>query len=826
MPFIEIYGARQHNLNIDVLKIPRDQLVVMTGVSGSGKSSLAFDTIYAEGQRRYIESLSAYARQFLNQNDKPNVEKITGLSPSIAIDQKSTGHNPRSTVGTLTEIYDYLRLLYARIGQPHCPQCQQPIHAAHALDIVRFVQTQLPPQSKFILLAPAGTLTGKQLVQHMRYCMGLGFIRVRIDGHLHHLQTEFNAKARQRYRVDIVIDRLVASANMGSRLHESIALALRTGKGTLIISPEHGDDIPFSEHLACNTCNIPFPIIEPRHFSFNNPLGACEACNGLGHEPTAHAENTSTPCPACAGSRLNTHARHVWLQQLAISDLCAQSIPTALQSLENIIQHASPSAQTIAAPIVRELRERLQFLISVGLSYLSLDRPANTLSGGESQRIRLATQIGSALQGVIYVLDEPSIGLHQRDNHRLLQTLFRLRDLGNSVIVVEHDEDTMRAADWIIDVGPRAGIHGGKIIASGPFQEIIKHPESLTAAYLTRKRRVEVPKKRRPIHPERAIVIEKAQAHNLQTLNVTIPTGVFVCVTGVSGSGKSTLIHDTLAHYLRTQTLFHCQAIHYKGPQYQLLEIDQSPIGRTPRSNPATYTQVFNPIRELFALIPESRARGYTASRFSFNVKGGRCEACQGDGVKRVEMHFLADVFVTCAFCQGLRYQEDVLEILFKGKNIAEVLSMTVAEAAEFFSAQPLIARKLKLLNEVGLDYLQLGQASNTLSGGEAQRIKLARELSRRSTHDTLYILDEPTTGLHFDDVAKLLNVLHRLVDQGSSVVVIEHNLDVIKTADHIIDLGPDGGTDGGNIIATGTPEAIAQHPLSYTGKYLQPLLT
>jgi len=933
--FIKVKGARQHNLkNVDLV-IPRDQLVVFTGLSGSGKSSLAFDTIYAEGQRRYVESLSAYARQFLGQMEKPDVDYIEGLSPAISIDQKTTSHNPRSTVGTVTEVYDYLRLLYARIGKPHCPECQQPITQQTVEQIVDQV-LKFSLGTKFLVLAPVVRQRKGEYDKLFEDLRREGFARVRIDGETKELSETISLEKYKQHTIEVIVDRLVLKEGIGQRLADSIELALKLAKGLVEISILDGAEYLFSEKFACVDCGFSFEELTPRMFSFNSPFGACPDCVGLGFkmevdpelvidqerslngggikawsqdqdswslqylrsvaqrykidpdqplkkatkeqleillygtkgekielsytgpnrefkhsasfEGVAHnlerryRETQSEfmrreiekymsikPCVACGGARLKKEILSVYLGGLNISQLTTKSILEAKKFLEQI--ELSERDQTIARLVIKEINERLNFLINVGLDYLSLERGAGTLSGGEAQRIRLATQIGSSLVGVLYILDEPSIGLHQRDNRRLIDTLKGLRDLGNTVVVVEHDEEMIREADYVVDIGPGAGIHGGEVVAVGELSQILVEPRSITGQYLSGKKEISLPEKRRERNGK-FLEIVGASEHNLKEIDVQIPLGLMVCITGVSGSGKSTLINDILypvaATRLNKATTLQAgtyQAI--SGLEYldKVVEIDQSPIGRTPRSNPATYTGVFDPIRELFAETPEAKLRGYALGRFSFNVKGGRCEACTGDGIIKIEMHFLPDVYVPCEVCKGKRYNRETLEVKYKGKTISDILAMTVEEGLEFFYQIPKIKRKLQTLYDVGLNYIKLGQPATTLSGGEAQRVKLASELSRRSTGKTLYILDEPTTGLHFADVHKLLEVLQRLVEAGDSVVIIEHNLDVIKTADYLIDLGPEGGARGGQIIACGTPEEVAANLASYTGQFLKPLL-
>ncbi|MDD2769198.1 MAG: excinuclease ABC subunit UvrA [Methylococcus sp.] len=938
MDVISIRGARTHNLkNID-LDLPRDKLIVITGLSGSGKSSLAFDTIYAEGQRRYVESLSAYARQFLSMMEKPDVDHIEGLSPAISIEQKSTSHNPRSTVGTITEIYDYLRLLFARAGIPRCPEHGVSLEAQTISQMVDHILAQ-PEGSRWMLLAPVVSERKGEHVQVLEELKGRGFIRARIDGAVYELDEPPKLDLRKKHSIEVIVDRFKVRADLALRMAESFETALKLAEGIAIAASmdDEAQEIVYSDKYACPHCGYSLSELEPRIFSFNNPRGACPECDGLGvkqyfdpglivHNPelslaggavrgwdrrnayyygmiqslaehygfdpeepfsslplhvrevilhgsgnevipfkvlspkgTAlvqrytfegvipvmerrYRETDSTlvreelakylsskPCPDCEGTRLNRGARHVFIGDTNLPGLTHLPVRRVLEFFDGL--ELSGRRGEVAAKIVKEISARLRFLINVGLDYLSLDRSADTLSGGEAQRIRLASQVGAGLVGVMYVLDEPSIGLHQRDNQRLLDTLIRLRDIGNTVIVVEHDEDAIRLADHVVDIGPGAGVHGGQVIAQGTPEDVMAAPESLTGQYLSGQRRIAVPAERNPPDAERRLTVRGAGANNLKSLDVSIPVGLLVCVTGVSGSGKSTLVNDTLypaaARELNGASLTPAACTGIEGLEHfdKVVDIDQSPIGRTPRSNPATYTGLFTPIRELFAATPEARSRGYTPGRFSFNVKGGRCEACAGDGVIKVEMHFLPDVFVHCDVCKGQRYNRETLEIRFKGKTIHEVLAMTVEEAAAFFSAIPAVARKLQMLMEVGLSYVTLGQNAVTLSGGEAQRVKLARELSRRDTGKTLYILDEPTTGLHFHDIQQLLNVLHELRDRGNTVIVIEHNLDVIKTADWIIDLGPEGGEGGGRLIAEGTPEQVAANPDSHTGRFLAPLL-
>ena len=931
---IRVQGARVHNLKNISLDIPRDKLVVITGVSGSGKSSLAFDTLYAEGQRRYVESLSAYARQFLGMMERPDVDAIEGLSPAISIEQKTTSRNPRSTVGTITEVYDYLRLLFARIGQPYCHGCGQPITSQPASVIIDQLE-QLEEGTKLQLLAPIARGRKGEFRKELEQAGKDGFVRVRIDGEIMALEDAPALQKNIKHNIELVVDRLVIRDGIRTRLADSVETALRYGEG-LMIALAGTEEQVFSERFACADCGISYPEIEPRLFSFNSPAGACPSCDGLGSKtvfdpalvvPDAelsiaggaiapwagretfmyrqtleavaafvdadmdmpfrdlseaarkvflygsgrkkirfayetpgqnriverpfegvipnlerrYRETTSDDvrealsgfintiaCPACAGSRLCRAARHVRIDNLSLPEFTAMPLRES-QAWVNALK-LSDQQQAIAEKVLEEISARIGFMIEVGLDYLSLERTAGTLSGGEAQRIRLATQIGSALVGVLYILDEPSIGLHQRDNDRLLATLRRLRDLGNSVIVVEHDEDAIRSADWVIDMGPAAGAHGGEVVAQGRLEDIL-NAKTLTSDYLSGRKQVRIPKRRKVLKKHAMIGVEGASEHNLKQVSVLFPLSRFSCVTGVSGSGKSTLTNDTLfkalarAKGLKTDRMgAHTKLI---GADLidKIIDIDQSPIGRTPRSNPATYTGIFTPIREFFAQVPESRARGYKPGRFSFNVKGGRCEACQGDGIIKVEMHFLPDVYVHCESCQGKRYNRETLDIRYKGKTIDDVLHMTVDEALDFFTAIPPLKNRLITLQQVGLGYIQLGQSATTLSGGEAQRIKLSKELARRATGDTLYILDEPTTGLHFHDVAKLLDVLHALVDRGNTVIVIEHNLDVIKTADWIVDLGPEGGDKGGEIVIAGTPEKVAECAASHTGFYLKGVL-
>ncbi|HGS4620055.1 TPA: excinuclease ABC subunit UvrA [Vibrio cholerae] len=939
MDKIEVRGARTHNLKNINLTIPRDKLIVITGLSGSGKSSLAFDTLYAEGQRRYVESLSAYARQFLSLMEKPDVDHIEGLSPAISIEQKSTSHNPRSTVGTITEVYDYLRLLYARVGEPRCPEHQVPLKAQTISQMVDKV-LELPEGSKMMLLA---TIVKERKGEHVKTLENLaaqGFIRARIDGETCDLTDPPKLELHKKHTIEVIVDRFKVRSDLQQRLAESLETALELSGGIVVVAPMEGDgeEQIFSANFACPHCGYSMRELEPRLFSFNNPAGACPTCDGLGVQQyfdpdrviqdanlslaqgairgwdqknfyyfqmlTALAEHydfdvhtpfnklskkiqeiilhgsgrteiefkyindrgdirlkkhpfegilhnlerryrdtesnsvreelakyiSNKPCSSCDGTRLKIEARNVFINDTALPTIVELSIADALTFFQEL-KLEGQRAQ-IAEKVMKEINDRLQFLVNVGLNYLNLSRSAETLSGGEAQRIRLASQIGAGLVGVMYVLDEPSIGLHQRDNERLLQTLTHLRNLGNTVLVVEHDEDAIRMADHVIDIGPGAGVHGGMVVAEGNVQEIIANPNSLTGQYLSGVKKIAVPEQRTPKDAKKTVELKGAVGNNLKNVDLSIPVGLFTCVTGVSGSGKSTLINDTffkIAHTAlngaTTATPAPYRSIQGLEHFDKVIDIDQSPIGRTPRSNPATYTGIFTPIRELFAGTQESRSRGYQPGRFSFNVRGGRCEACQGDGVIKVEMHFLPDVYVPCDVCKGKRYNRETLEVRYKGKTIDEVLDMTVEDAREFFDPVPVIARKLQTLMDVGLSYIRLGQSATTLSGGEAQRVKLARELSKRDTGKTLYILDEPTTGLHFHDIQQLLSVLHRLRDHGNTVVVIEHNLDVIKTADWIIDLGPEGGQGGGLIIAEGTPEDVAQIEASHTARFLKPLL-
>lgn len=939
MDKIEVRGARTHNLKDINLTIPRDKLTVITGLSGSGKSSLAFDTLYAEGQRRYVESLSAYARQFLSLMEKPDVDHIEGLSPAISIEQKSTSHNPRSTVGTITEVYDYLRLLYARVGEPRCPTHHAPLAAQTVSQMVDKV-LELPEGRKMMLLAPIVKERKGEHVKTLENLAAQGFIRARIDGETCDLSDPPTLELHKKHTIEVVVDRFKVRPDLQQRLAESFETTLELSGGIAVIAPMDGDgeEIIFSANFACPQCGYSMQELEPRLFSFNNPAGACGTCDGLGvqqyFDPSRviqddslslaqgairgwdqknyyyfqmltsladhygfdlHAPFNSLPkktqdvilkgsgrteiefkyindrgdirvkrhpfegilntlerryrdtesnsvreelakyistksCSSCGGTRLRLEARNVFIADTTLPEIVELSIADALTFFQTL-KLEGQRAQ-IAEKVMKEINDRLQFLVNVGLNYLNLSRSAETLSGGEAQRIRLASQIGAGLVGVMYVLDEPSIGLHQRDNERLLKTLTHLRDLGNTVLVVEHDEDAIRCADHVIDIGPGAGVHGGNVVAEGTMDEIIANPNSLTGQYLSGAKEIAVPKERTPRDPKKTVELLGATGNNLKNVDLSIPVGLFSCITGVSGSGKSTLINDTFFKIAHTQlngaTTAHPSPYKsIKGLEHfdKVIDIDQSPIGRTPRSNPATYTGIFTPIRELFAGTQESRSRGYKPGRFSFNVRGGRCEACQGDGVIKVEMHFLPDVYVPCDVCKGKRYNRETLEVRYKGKTIDEVLEMTVEDARTFFDPVPAIARKLQTLMDVGLSYIRLGQAATTLSGGEAQRVKLARELSKRDTGKTLYILDEPTTGLHFHDIQQLLTVLHRLRDHGNTVVVIEHNLDVIKTADWIIDLGPEGGQGGGEIIAQGTPEDVAQIEGSHTARFLKPML-
>ncbi len=825
---IVIKGARQHNLkNLDLV-IPRDQLIVITGLSGSGKSSLAFDTIYAEGQRRYVESLSAYARQFLEQMTKPDVDAIEGLSPAISIEQKTTSHNPRSTVGTVTEVYDYFRLLFARIGHPFCYACGNPISAQTVQQIVDAI-LGLPQGSKIQILAPIVRGRKGEYRKELLAARKAGFIRARIDGVLRDLSESISLHKQRKHTIEIIIDRLIVKAETGvaRRLAESVETTLKMTQGLVGVLTEDEQVRLYSEQLACIQCGVSYSEITPRVFSFNSPHGACPACDGIGYEAAGYPDKEEwtfeTPCDLCRGGRLKQESLSIKIGGQSIADITQLSVRKILDFLIGLT--LTEREQLIGQRVLKEIRERLEFLDNVGLSYLTLNRPSATLSGGEGQRIRLATQIGSGLVGVLYILDEPSIGLHQRDHQRLLQTLLRLRDMGNTIVVVEHDAETMRAADYVLDLGPGAGVEGGELVAHGPPSVIMAHRESLTGQYLNGTRCISLPQRARQARAVLSVI--GANKHNLQNVTVSIPLGVLTCVTGVSGSGKSTLVIDVLFRSLgkgfaQKKPVFEgCRTI--KGLQHidKLIDIDQSPIGRTPRSNPATYTGLFSFIRDVFAQLPESRVRGYKPGRYSFNVKGGRCEACQGDGLIKIEMHFLPDIYVTCEACAGHRYNRETLDVRYKGQTIAEVLNMTVAEALEFFINIPPIRARLQTLSDVGLHYIKLGQSATTLSGGEAQRIKLSKELSKRPTGRTLYILDEPTTGLHFVDIQRLLDVLDRLVEAGNTVLVIEHNTDVIRNADWLIDLGPEGGDQGGKIVAEGTPETVMGVKDSRTGQVL-----
>jgi len=851
---IVVRDARVHNLKSVSITLPRDKLVVLTGPSGSGKSSLAFDTIYAEGQRRYVESLSAYARQFLEQVGKPDVESIEGLSPTISIEQRTTSYNPRSTVGTVTEVYDYLRLLFARVGKPFCHGCGKPIQSQTQQQIIDQI-LELPENTRFAILSPVVRGRKGEYQKELAQLRQRGFVRVRVDGATRDLSESIVLDRNKKHDIDVYVDRLISKGDRNillTRVSEAVELALRLAEGLLILEIHEGSNGPrevlMSERFACPECNISYPTPEPRTFSFNSPMGACPKCDGLGIDVHARIEDTdssddsetpqftreitpdSNPCPGCNGDRLRIESLHIRVRDKSISALSRFSVAELLEFFSAL--ELSKRDRTIGEKIIREIQDRLRFLVDVGVHYLSLSRPAQTLSGGEAQRIRLATQIGSSLVGVIYVLDEPSIGLHQRDNERLIKTLKRLRDLGNTVLVVEHDRDTMEQSDHIVDLGPGAGARGGEVVAEGPLSEILRARDSLTGKYLRGDLEISVPKIRRPWTRDRVLRVEDANLNNLKNVRVDFPLGTFTCITGVSGSGKSTLVLDILYRSL-LKSLYKVEvgpigAKNVAGLEHvdKVIDIDQSPIGKTPRSNPATYTGTFTLIRDLFASLPDSKVRGFTPGRYSFNVKGGRCEKCEGDGVTRIEMHFLPDVFVECETCRGRRYNRDTLEIRYKGKNIADVLEMPVEEAHDFFEAIPQLKQKLKILCDVGLGYIRLGQSATTLSGGEAQRIKLSKELSRRGTGRTVYILDEPSTGLHFDDVRKLVQILQSLVDQGNTVLVIEHNLDIIKVADHIIDMGPEGGKHGGTLVASGTPEELLKYPESHTARFLQPYLT
>jgi len=827
---IVIRGAREHNLkNLDV-EIPRDKLVVITGLSGSGKSSLAFDTIYAEGQRRYVESLSAYARQFLEQMGKPDVDSIEGLSPAISIEQKSASHNPRSTVGTVTEIYDYLRLLFARIGRPFCFNCGEEITAQTVQQMVDAIRT-LPEGTKFQVLAPIVRGRKGEYRKELLDMRRAGYVRARIDDQVVDLGEDIVLDKQKKHTIEVIVDRLVMKPGdaLAKRLADSVETALKLADGLVGVLADDDRATLYSEKLACIRCGISYPEITPRVFSFNSPHGACPACDGIGYAVTPGCPEDDDftlleLCPICKGARLKPESLSVKVGRRSIAEVTQLSVHGAADYFGSL--KLTEREGFIAQRILKEIRERLGFLVNVGLDYLTLDRPAATLSGGEGQRIRLATQIGSGLVGVLYILDEPSIGLHQRDNRRLLQTLLRLRDMGNTVVVVEHDAETMRSADHIVDLGPGAGVQGGRIIAQGSPDAVMANPASLTGRYLRGDLAVRLPKRNR--RPKRFVTVVGARKHNLKGITARIPLGLITCVAGVSGSGKSTLVLEVLFHSL-SQLLYHkkpkidgCKELLGVEALDKVIDIDQSPIGRTPRSNPATYTGLFTFIRDLFAKLPESRVRGYKPGRYSFNVKGGRCEACQGDGLIKIEMHFLPDIYVTCEVCKGQRYNRETLEIKHKDRSIADILNMTVDEALEFFEHIPFIKAKLQTLHDVELHYSKLGQSATTLSGGEAQRIKLSRELSKRATGRTLYILDEPTTGLHFADIQRLLDVLNRLVEAGNTVLVIEHNLDVIRNADWIIDLGPEGGDDGGEIVAEGTPHELARVKRSYTGQVLR----
>ncbi|MFO0706846.1 MAG: excinuclease ABC subunit UvrA [Nitrospira sp.] len=827
---IIIKGAREHNLkNIDVV-IPRDKLVVITGLSGSGKSSLAFDTIYAEGQRRYVESLSAYARQFLEQMGKPDVDSIEGLSPAISIEQKSTSHNPRSTVGTVTEIYDYLRLLFARVGRPYCFQCGEEIAAQTVQQMVDAIAA-LPEGAKFQILAPIVRGRKGEYRKEWLEMRKAGYVRARVNGEIVDLGEDLALDKQKKHTIEIIVDRLVMKSGdaIMRRLADSVETSLKLTGGLVAVLTDDGKTRLYSDKLACIKCGVSYPEVTPRIFSFNSPHGACPACDGIGYQvaPGCPEDEDFTlldACEVCEGARLKPESLAIKLEKKSIAEVTHLSIRAAAEFFVSL--KFTDRELVIAHRILKEIRERLGFLVNVGLDYLTLDRAAATLSGGEGQRIRLATQIGSGLVGVLYILDEPSIGLHQRDNRRLLQTLLRLRDLGNTVVVVEHDAETMAAADHLLDMGPGAGTHGGHVVAQGTPQEVMGNPDSITGQYLRGTQTVSLPQRERK--PKGYLSVVGAQKHNLKNVTAKIPLGMLTCVTGVSGSGKSTLVLEVLFHSL-SQMLYQkrpkidgCKELRGVDALDKVIDIDQSPIGRTPRSNPATYTGLFSFIRDLYSNLPESRVRGYKPGRYSFNVKGGRCEACQGDGLIKIEMHFLPDVYVTCEVCKGQRYNRETMEILHKGKSIADVLNMTVDDAVEFFEHIPFIKRKLETLHDVGLHYVKLGQSATTLSGGEAQRVKLSRELSKRPTGRTMYILDEPTTGLHFADVQRLIDVLDRLVEAGNTVLVIEHNLDVIKNADWIIDLGPEGGDRGGEIVVEGPPREVAKSKRSYTGQVLR----
>lgn len=847
---ISVKGAKAHNLKNISVRIPRDSFTVITGPSGSGKSSLAFDTIYAEGQRRYVESLNAYARQFLEQVSKPDVESIEGLSPTISIDQKTTTHNPRSTVGTVTEVYDYIRLLYARIAKPFCYNCSRPIQSQTQQQITDHILS-FPEGTKLALLAPVVRGRKGEYQKELHTLRHKGFVRVRVDGKIRDLSEEIKLDRQKKHSIEVYVDRIVVKGgdqgNLAARLSESVELSLKLGEGLLILeeyTSKGTKEVLLSEKYACVHCNISYPEPEPRTFSFNSPVGACPDCDGLGFEAFEESEDEDweyveedilvdqepDSCPTCLGARLRKESLCYKLGEFNIAQLCDQSIVELVDTFKGL--SLTQRQAVIAQRVVKEILERLEFLNSVGVGYLSLSRSARTLSGGETQRIRLATQIGSSLVDVIYVLDEPSIGLHPRDHSRLLETLYKLRDLGNTVLVVEHDRETIENADFVIDLGPGAGTQGGEIVAEGSIREIQKNKKSLTGLYLSGAKKIDVPSVRRAWSKDRTLRIVEASKNNLKKVTAEIPLGVLSCVTGVSGSGKSTLIIDTLYRALLEKVYKveagDLQVKSIEGLEHidKVIDIDQRPIGRTPRSNPATYSGLFTIIRDLFAQLPDAQVRGYKKGRFSFNVKGGRCEECEGGGMKKMEMHFLPNVYVECDACQGDRYNYDTLDIRYKGKNIAEVLAMTASDALTFFDAVPSLKSRLKILNDVGLGYITLGQSATTLSGGEAQRIKLAKELAKKGTGRTVYILDEPSTGLHFDDVSKLVEMLHALVDQGNTVIIIEHNLDIIKVADHLLDLGPEGGVGGGQIVGCGTPEELAKISTSHTGRYLQPYLS
>lgn len=828
--FIIIKGAREHNLKNIEISIPRDAITVITGPSGSGKSSLAIDTIYAEGQRRYVESLSAYARQFLEQLQKPDVDSIEGLSPSIAIDQRTVSKSPRSTVGTITEIYDYMRVLYTRIGKPYCYNCNTLISKQEAKDIIQSVML-LPQGSRLQILSPIIRERKGEYRKELQEMRREGFIRARIDGKMMDLTQDIVLKKHKRHTIEIVIDRLIIKLGIERQLKDAIETAL-SYSDTVVINLIAGDrDMLFSKTAVCPNCGISYPDINPMFFSFNSRQGACPRCNGLGFEnldEDSEALEDKKYCRLCNGSRLRKEALSIKIQDINIGEFAQMSVSDALFFVKNLT--LTDREQTIAFRVLKEVRDRLHFLEKLGLEYLTLDRSSLTLSGGEAQRIRLATQLGSSLTGVLYILDEPSIGMHPRDCKKLLESLASIRDAGNTLVVVEHDEETIRWADYIVDMGPGAGLNGGWIVASGRPDEIVKNRESITGKYLSGFMSIEIPYMRR--NPKDFIQIISAQEFNLKEIDVKIPLGTFTCVTGVSGSGKSTLVIEILYKALSKELYGsnvspgHCREIRGMDKIHGVKCVDQSPLGKTPRSNPATYTGIFTFVRELFSQVTDSRIRGYTPSRFSFNLAGGRCESCRGDGLVKVEMHFLPDVYVPCDACKGKRYNRETLDIKYKGKNIADVLDMTVSEALQFFSSIPLIRQRLEVLEDVGLGYLKLGQPASTLSGGEAQRVRLSKELGKKSTGNTLYILDEPTTGLHFVDIQKLLNVINSLVDSGNTVIVIEHNLDVIKSADYLIDLGPEGGEGGGRVIAEGTPEEVSMNPKSYTGRFLRDKLS